>query len=109
MDIMKILGNIWLYLYPILIVSTLLVLLLNIIGYRPRNLYQYGIFSKFFIALILASFLYYLYDTLSRVSRSFTELISGFYEWAIYLAFYFLIISLIGSVIFISFRKSKAE
>jgi len=105
MDILKVLGNIWIYIYPILIASTLLIVILNIIGYRHEKLHQYSVFSKIFVVLMLSSFAYYLYDTLSRSSKSFTELIQGFYDWDIYLAFYFLIISFVGTVIFIFFKK----
>lgn len=105
MDILKILGTIWMYMYPVLLVSTLLVVILNIVGYKPERIYQYSVFSKIFVSLMIASFVYYIYDALSRSNKGFIELLQGFYEWAIYLAFYFLIISLIGTVLFIFFKK----
>ena len=37
MDILKVLGNNWIYIYPILIASTLLIVILNIIGYRHEK------------------------------------------------------------------------
>lgn len=105
MDIFKILGNIWMYVYPLFIVVTLLTVLLQLVGYKPIKLNQFNVFSKIFMLLMLVSFAYYLYDTLSRSSKGFTELIQGFYSWAIYLAFYFLIISLIGTALFAVFKK----
>lgn len=88
-------------------VGSIIIVLLNLIGVKFKNLSFFNIFSKIFITLILLSFLYYAYDTLSRSGKSFSELISGFYEWAIYLAFYFLIISIIGSAIFTFFKQKK--
>ncbi|UGU18152.1 hypothetical protein LS482_09755 [Sinomicrobium kalidii] len=105
MDILKILGTIWMYVYPVLLVSTLLVVILNVVGYKHERIHQYGIFSKIFVSLMIASFIYYLYDALPRSNKGFIELAQGFYEWAIYLAFYFLIISLIGTALFIFFKK----
>lgn len=103
---MKVLGNIWIYLYPIIIVSSMIIILLNLIGFKLKFNFL-NVFSRIFMSLILLSFLYYSYITLSRNSKSFIDLISGYYEWVIYLAFYFLIIGVIGSAIVPYFKAKK--
>ena len=104
MDILNILGEIWMFLYPLLIISTFIVVLAKIFGYRRANLYSFNIFSGLFVFLTLAAFGYYLVNVLAGSDKSFFELIKGFYDWNIYIAFYFLIISLIGTFIYIKIR-----
>ncbi len=108
MNINSVLGHIWIYLYPLLLISTALIVLFNLIGFNLRGVYWFKIFSIVFISFTLGSFIYYLYQTYS-ISNSyiFFEVIKGFYYWAVFLTFYTTIISFIIMAIYYLYQKNK--
>ena len=96
MDIYKFLGYTWMYLYPLLLISSFIVITCSLVGFDTKKIYWFRIFSSIFLSLISVAFIYYLYYTHS-ISDSYTlyEVIINFYSWAVFLAFYILLSSII--------------
>ena len=95
MDLFKILGHVWVYLYPTLLFGSFMITVFGVFLQTPKALVWFSIFGKTFLIFILFSFFYYLFEPVSGNDKGLVRLIYDFYEWAVYLAFYFFIVGII--------------
>ena len=92
MDLGNVLGYLWMMAYPIILSSSFVITVLKILGIKSI-VSKLWLFSSIFICLMFISFVKYSLGTTAIRKVTLLELFVDFYQWGIYGAFYYFLLS----------------
>lgn len=97
------LATIWFYLFPVIIIVAIGIVLLKKFLNINNSLI---LFSKVFLTLLLLAYLCYNYllfankeNEITNYFKDFMKINTSFYYWVYYIAFFFVLVSVLSSVI----------
>jgi hypothetical protein len=105
MDLNEFLATLWFYLYPVLLVSSIV---LCIVGALKRRLSKpLYLFSCIFLTGVVLGYAYYLINLYSGSSEaSFLAATRSFYFWFYFIALWLFVIGFVLTVLYKVFLKS---
>jgi hypothetical protein len=108
---MNILATIWYYLFPVLLVGSLIIILA---GKHLKIEQRVRIVFKVFFTLIGVAYIYYtislLLDDRNKIGNYFSDfnaINESFYYWSYYIAFFFFLASILIVFIYEKLRNKK--